>query len=126
MQYIRSMNKILRFVPTIYYILLAVFWFAQEYESLGTLSYPSIGVFVGLIGQLFTNNKTTGFLYGIIFLIFSGYMVITSATSYVDTKVVTENTASFYTFQLSFFGVSFVMAVLMIFYNRHYTEKRKN
>jgi putative Ca2+/H+ antiporter (TMEM165/GDT1 family) len=120
------MNKILRFVPTIYYILLAVFWFAQEYESLGTLSYPSIGVFVGLIGQLFTNNKTTGFLYGIIFLIFSGYMVITSATSYVDTKVVTENTASFYTFQLSFFGVSFVMAVLMIFYNRHYTEKRKN
>ncbi|WP_162927018.1 hypothetical protein [Flavobacterium psychrotrophum] len=117
------MDKFLRFTPTIYYILLAIFWFVQEYESLGTISYPSIGVFLGLGAQLFTNDKTTGFLYGILFLIFSGYMVITSATSYIDTKVVTDNTASFYIFQLSFFGVSLIMSVLMIYYNRYYTKK---
>ncbi len=118
-----EMDKFLRFTPTIYYILLAIFWFVQEYESLGTISYPSIGVFLGLGAQLFTNDKTTGFLYGILFLIFSGYMVITSATSYIDTKVVTDNTASFYIFQLSFFGVSLIMSVLMIYYNRYYTKK---
>lgn len=118
-----EMDKFLRFTPTIYYILLAIFWFVQEYESLGTISYPSVGVFLGLGAQLFTNDKTTGFLYGILFLIFSGYMVITSATSYIDTKVVTDNTASFYIFQLSFFGVSFIMSVLMIYYNRYYTKK---
>lgn len=117
------MDKFLRFTPTIYYILLSAFWFVQEYVGLGTFNYTSVAVFVALIAQLFTNNKTTGFLYGILFLIFSGYMVITSITSYIDTKVVSENTAAFYTTQLSFFGVSLIMALLMIYYNHYYGKK---
>jgi len=117
------MKNFLRFTPTIFYILFTAFWFAQEYDSLGTFNYPSLALFVALILQLFTDNKTTGFLYSILFIIFSGYMLITAATSYADTEVVTDSTAGFYTMQFTVFGICLLMAGLMLFYNRYYIKR---
>jgi hypothetical protein len=117
------MNKFLRFVPTIFYILFTTLWFVQEYVGLGTYNLPCIAIGIALVAQLFTNNKTTGFLYGIIFLIFSGYEIITSITAHIETEIVTDNTAKFYTMQYVIFGVCFIMAVGMVYYNRYYSHK---
>ncbi|MFP9113542.1 hypothetical protein ACLI1A_06350 [Flavobacterium sp. RHBU_3] len=113
------MNKLLRFAPAIYFILFTVLWFLQEYDSLGVVNYPCIALFIALVAQLFTNNKTTGFLYGILFVVVSGFMLITSWISYSQT-VTTASGATFYTIQFGFFGFSMLMAVLMVYYNRYY------
>jgi hypothetical protein len=117
------MDKFLRFTPTIFYILFTTFWFVQEYFSIGEVNLACIAIGIALVAQLFTNNKTTGFLYGIIFLIFSGYEIITSVTAHVETEIVTDNTAKFYTMQYVIFGVCFIMAVGMVYYNRYYQQK---
>lgn len=115
------MNKLLRFVPTIFYILFVTFWFLQEYLGLGTYNLPCIALGIALVVQLFSNNKTTGFLYGILFVIFSGFELITSVTEHINTQIITDNTASFYAMQYALFGTCFVMAVAMVYYNRYYS-----
>lgn len=117
------MDKFLRFTPTIFYILFTAFWFVQEYIGIGEVNLPCIAIGIALIAQLFTNNKTTGFLYGILFLIFSGYEIITSITSHIETEIVTGNTAKFYVTQYVIFGICFIMAVMMIYYNRYFNPK---
>ncbi len=118
-----SMNKLLRFTPIIYFILFSIFWFYQQYAETGTCNYVSIAVFVALVAQLFTNNKTTGFLYGILFLLFSGFMISYAVTMFTGTEIVTKNTYSLLYMQLGIYGFTFIMAGLMVYYNRYYSRK---
>jgi hypothetical protein len=117
------MNKFLRFTPTIYFILFSVFWFAQQYLETETYNLVSIAVFVALVAQLFTNNKTTGFLYGILFVIFSGAMLSYALTVFYHTDVITDNTYTLLYIQFALYGLCFVMACIMVYYNRYYGLK---
>lgn len=91
---------------------------------LGVINYTCIAVFLALAAQLKTDFKTTGFWYGILFVLFSGAMLIYAYTMFADTEIVTDNTYKLFYQQLAIFGLSFIMAVLMVYYNRYYTEKK--
>lgn len=117
------MKIFLRFTPITYFILFSIFWFYQQYAETETYNYVSIAVLLALVAQLFTNNKTTGFLYGILFIIFSGAMLSYAFTMFYHTEVVTDNTYSLLYMQFGLYGLCFVMAVLMVYYNRYYTLK---
>jgi hypothetical protein len=84
------MNKAFRIIPIFFFILLALFWIAESYLSLGVIHYPACTVVILLIIQLIYNNRFTGLLYSIVLLMFSGYMLVSSIIDHFSTALPTE------------------------------------
>jgi len=110
------MNKALHIVPSIFFMLMAMFWIAEAYLSLGVIHYPAISVVVLLTVQLFHKQKYIGLLYSIILAIFSGYMLCNTFIDYATEKLPTNGTFRFLIIKSLLFGTALLMAVAMLYY----------
>ena len=116
------MNKTLRLAPSIFFILLAMFWIAESYLSLGVVHYPASVVVILLVIQLIYNNKYIGVLYSVVLLLFSGFMLINSILDHFHTALPTNGTFRFMLIKSFLFGTSLLLASLMLY---HYFKVMK-
>ena len=110
------MNKALHIVPSVFFMLLAMFWIAEAYSSLGVIHYAAISVIVLLGIQLFHKQKYIGLLYGIITTLFSGYMLCNTIIDYATEKLPTDGTFRFLIIKSLLFGTALVMALAMLYH----------
>ena len=110
------MNKALRIIPSIFFMLLALFWITEFYMSLGVIHYVAISVVVLLTIQLFHNQKYIGLAYGSILTIFSGYMLCSSFIDYATTDLPTDGTFKFLIIKSLLFGMALLMALALLYY----------
>lgn len=110
------MNKAFRIVPSVFFILLASFWIADFYMSLGVINYTAIAVVVLLMVQLFHNQKYVGLVYGMILILFSAYMICHSIIDYATTDLPTDGTFRFLIIKSVLFGTGLLMALALLYY----------
>jgi hypothetical protein len=110
------MNKAFRIIPLFSFILLALFWIAESYLSLGMIHYTASLVFILLVIQLIYNNKYMGLLYSVILSIFSCFMLVDSILDHFSTALPTDGTFRFMLIKFALFGSALIMAALMLSY----------
>jgi len=110
------MNKAFRIIPIFFFILLALFWIAESYLSLGIIHYPASSVVILLAIQLIFNSKFMGLLYSVVLLMFSGYMLVSSLRDYFSTALPTDGTFRFMLIKSALFGTALLLASLMLYH----------
>jgi hypothetical protein len=116
------MNKAFRIIPIFFFILLALFWIAESYLSLGVIHYPACTVVILLIIQLIYNNRFTGLLYSVVLLMFSGHMLVSSIIGHFSTALPTDGTFRFMLIKSALFGTALLLASSML---HHYFKVLK-
>jgi len=110
------MNKALRILPSIFFILLAMFWIAESYLSLGIIHYRAVAVVVLLTVQLFIKHTHTGLGYGIVLALFSGYKLVDAVIDQFTTALPTDGTFRFMLIKCTMYGAALLMAIAMFYY----------
>ncbi|WP_154652527.1 hypothetical protein [Flavobacterium rivuli] len=110
------MNKSLHVIPSVFFILLAMFWIAESYMSLGVIHYTAISVVVLLTFQLFHKQRYIGLLYSIVLTVFSGYMLCKSFIDNAAIALPTGGTFRFLIIKSILFGTALLMALVMLNY----------
>lgn len=111
-----SERKALRIIPSIFFILLAAFWVAEYYMSLGIVNYSAILVIVLLLVQAIHNHKYIGLFYGGILTGFSVYKLVEAAIVYAETVNPTDGSFRFLIIKGILFGVSLLMALVFLWF----------
>jgi len=110
------MNKAFYIVPSVFFMLLAMFWIAEAYLSLGVIHYVAVTVVVLLTIQLFHKQRYIGVLYSVVLLIFSGCMLCKAFTDNAEIPIPTDGTFRFLIIKCILFGIALVMAVVMLYH----------
>jgi len=120
------MNKAFRIIPSIFFILLALFWIAEAYLSLGVVHYLAISVVVLLTVQLFHKQCHLGLLYSIVLIVFSGCMLCKAFIDNAGIAIPTDGTFRFLIIKSLLFGTALLMAVAMLYYYVTIIKLKKN
>jgi hypothetical protein len=113
------MNKALQVIPTIYFMLLAMFWLAENYMSLGIINYIAFAVLLLLLVQSYYNQKHLGLLYGSVLAGFSVYKLVEAFVVHAETINLTDGSFRFLIIKSVIFGVGLLLAIL---YSWYYTK----
>jgi hypothetical protein len=116
------MNKAFRVIPILFFVLLALFWIAESYLSLGLIHYPACMVAILLIIQLIYNSRYMGLLYSVVLLMFSGYSLVSSIIGHFSTALPTDGTLRFMLIKSALFGTALLLAGVML---HHYFKAVK-
>jgi hypothetical protein len=108
------MNKAFRVIPILFFVLLALFWIAESYLSLGLIHYPACTVVILLIIQLIYNSRYMGLLYSVVFLVSSGYMLVSSIIDHFSTALPTDGTFRFMLIKSALFSTALLLAGVML------------
>ena len=105
-----KVNNYTKFIPYLYFISVAAYWFTVVNRSEGITAYPILLFGIPFLWQLINPNKKLNFILGITFVCLSSYMMIAYLSDFF-------NIISFSSIgkQVVFFAiVSFIMALWMI------------
>lgn len=110
------MKKSLHIIPSVFFMLLAMFWIAESYSSLGIIHYPALAVILLLTVQLFHKHKYIGIAYGIGLAVFSGYNLVGAVIDQFTTALPTAGTFRFMLIKCFLYGTALLMALGMSYY----------
>ena len=72
----KSINKIANWIPYLYFISIAIYWFTDLNRSEGISAYPILLLTIPFIWQLLRPNRKLNFYLGICFICLSSYLIL--------------------------------------------------
>lgn len=96
--------------------MVAAFWIADFYISLGILSYTAVFALVFLLLQVFYNQKIVGLTYGVLLTMLSVYKLVEAVVVYTETANASGGSLRLLMIKCTLFGIALLMAVVYLWY----------
>jgi len=106
-------NRYLKFIPYIYFIVVIFYWFTDVNRTEGLTAYPILLLGIPFLWQILKPNRNLNFTLGTVFVCLSSYLILAYIVQIMN--LVTFNPLQkFALFGGSFILVNFIMAVWIV------------